>query len=112
MIQPVDLQDFLATFLAAAGIIVSGAAYALLFAGARLRRRRDLLVWAYAAFAVLAGAVWVLAETAHLDGYWRVLAGLMLIGYFAAPRLIFRLCAATHEAEATPASHSLQPPPE
>jgi hypothetical protein len=97
MIQPVELHDFLLTFFAAAGIILSGACYALLYAWARLSGRRSFLAWAYAAYAVLAVSVWVLAGTAHLDGYWRALAAAMLVGYFVAPRAIFRLCVATHE---------------
>ena len=111
MIQPVDLQDFLLSFFAAAGVILAGACYALLFAWGRLRGRPAFLRWAYGAYAVLALSVWILAETAHLDGYWRSLAALMLIGYFAAPRVIFRLCSATHEAAAGEAPRSPQPPP-
>lgn len=97
MIQPVDLQDFVLNIFAAAAIILCGACYALLYAWAKLARRPNFLRWAYAAYAALAAAVWVLADTAHLDGYWRALALAMLVGYFAAPRAIFRLCAATHE---------------
>jgi hypothetical protein len=108
MIQPVELQDFVLNFFATALIILSGACYALLYAFAKLASRPVFLRWAYAAYAVLAVAVWVLAETAHLEGYWRALAILMLAGYFAAPRAIFRLCAATHAAEET---ESFPPPP-
>lgn len=99
MIQPVELQDFVLNFFAAASIILSGACYALLYAFAKLAGRPAFRRWAYAAYAVLAVSVWILAETAHLEGYWRALAMAMLIGYFAAPRAIFRLCAATHAAE-------------
>jgi hypothetical protein len=111
MIQPVELHDFLLNFFSAAGIILSGACYALLYAWAGLSGRRAFLGWAYAAYAVLAASVWVLAETAHLEGYWRALALIMLIGYFAAPQAIFRLCSATHGANETksPSDHS---PPE
>jgi hypothetical protein len=104
MIQPVELQDFLLNFFAAAGIILCGACYALLYAWARLGGRRSFLGWAYAAYALLAVSVWILAETAHLEGYWRALAIAMLIGYFAAPRAIFRLCSATHAADAAESS--------
>jgi len=48
------------------------------------------------AYAVLAGCVLTLMRTAHLDGYWATLTLVMLIGYFAAPRAIFRLCHVTH----------------
>lgn len=46
MIQPVDLQDFLLTFFVSAGIILSGACYALLFAWGRLRHNPRFLRWA------------------------------------------------------------------
>ncbi len=97
MIQPVELQDFMLNFFAAASIILGGACYALCYAWAKLARRPVYMRWAYAAYAVLAVSVWLLAETAHLEGYWRALAATMLIGYFAAPRAIFHLCSATHE---------------
>ncbi len=100
MIQPVDLKDFLLTFFVSAGIILSGACYALFYAWARLRHRPAFLNWALLAYAVLAACVLTLMQTAHLDGSWRAIALLMLIGYFLAPRIIFRLCAATHDAEA------------
>lgn len=112
MIQPVELQDFLLNFFAAAGIILSGACYALLYAWARLSERRRFLAFAYAAYAGLAVSVWVLAETAHLEGYWRALAVAMLIGYFVAPRAIFRLCSATHSAGEAETSHLDHPPSE
>jgi uncharacterized membrane protein HdeD (DUF308 family) len=100
MIQPVDLKDFLLTFFVSAGIILSGACYALFYAWARLRDRPRFLRWALLAYAVLAVCAGVLMMTAHLDGSWRALTVMMLIGYFLAPSAIFRLCAATHDAEA------------
>ena len=111
MIQPVELQDFLLNFFAAAAIILIGACYALLYAWAKLGHRPLFMRWAYAAYAVLAVSVWILAETAHLQGYWRALSAAMLIGYFAAPRAIFRLCAATHAIEDSEPP-PLPPPPQ
>lgn len=98
MIQPVDLKDFLLTFFVSAGIILSGAGYALLYAWGRLRGRPAFLRWALLAYAVLAFCVLTLMRTAHLDGYWATLALAMLVGYFAAPRAIFRLCHHTHDS--------------
>lgn len=100
MIQPVDLKDFLLTFFVSAGIILSGACYALFYAWARLRHRPAFLNWALLAYAVLAGCALTLMQTAHLEGHWRTITLLMLIGYFLAPRAIFRLCAVTHGTEA------------
>ena len=105
MIQPVDLQDFLLTFFVSAGIILSGACYALFYAWGRLRQAPRFLNWALLAYAVLAACVLTLMRTAHLDGAWSTLTLLMLVGYFAAPRAIFRLCHVTHlDEHASPAS--------
>jgi len=102
MIQPVDLQDFLLTFFVSAGVILSGACYALFYAWGRLRHAPRFLRWALLAYAVLAGCVLTLMRTAHLDDAWSTLALLMLVGYFVAPRAIFRLCHVTHLDEHTP----------
>lgn len=102
MIQPVDLQDFLLTFFVSAGIILSGACYALCYAWGRLRDRPAFLRGALLAYAVLAACVLTLMRTAHLDGAWSTLTLIMLAGYYAAPRAIFRLCHDTHAIEHAP----------
>ena len=109
MIQPVDLQDFLLTFFVSAGIILSGACYAMLFAWGRLRHNPRFLRWALLAYVLLVACVLTLMRTAHLDGAWSTLALLMLVGYFAAPRIIFRLCHVTHDDEhASPSSTTIK----
>lgn len=102
MIQPVELKDFLLTFFVSAGIILCGAGYALLYAWGRLRGRPALLRWALLAYALLAFCVLALMRTAHLDGYWTALTVMMLAGYFAVPRAIFRLCHDTHAIDDGP----------
>lgn len=99
MIEPVALQDFFITFFSAAMVILSGAGYAALYAWSKLSRRRGVMVWAYGCYALLAVAVVVLANAAHLDGFWRIVVALMLVGYLLAPRGIWRLCADTHAVE-------------
>jgi len=96
MLQPVELKDFFLMFFSGATVIVAGGLYALLFAWSRVRGRPALMPWAYAAYAVLFGAVWMLAEAAHLDGGWRWLVVAMLAGYLLAPHAIWRLCTGTH----------------
>ena len=105
LIEPVALTDFLATFWAAAGVIISGAGYALLYAWAKLRRQRNLLWGAGVFFILLTGCVLVLVQTAHLEGHWQILAVLMLAGYLVAPPAIFRLCQVTHVHESTHFNH-------
>ncbi|WP_133718344.1 hypothetical protein [Methylocaldum gracile] len=99
MIEPVALDDFFVNVFSAATIILAGASYAALFAWGKLTRRPGFLILAYVSYGVLAVSVWLLAETSHFEGFWRIIAGLMLIGYFAAPQAIWRLCTATHAGE-------------
>lgn len=96
MIEPVASHQFVTAFASAAAVMLSGAAYAALFAWARLQRRRSLMIAAYACYGVLAGSVALLADAANLHGFWRILAGLMLAGYLLAPHAIWLLCSGTH----------------
>jgi len=93
MIDPVATQHIMAAAIAGALIILFGAIYALLFALSRLRRRPMLMLWAYAAYAVLLGAVSVLSSTLNMSGFWQLVAAVMV-------RLIWHLCAGTHVSEA------------
>lgn len=100
MIEPVELKDFFITFFAAASIILCGAGYAGLYAWSKLRGKPGLLLWAYACYAALACATFVLARATHLNGQWQALVGLMLAGYLLAPMGIWKLCAASHGGQA------------
>jgi hypothetical protein len=102
LIEPVALQDFFITFFSAAAVILCGAGYAGLFAWARLGNRRRLMRWAYACYATLALAVYVLAGAANLNGTWTAIAAAMLFGYLLAPHAIWHLCSATHGIEHGP----------
>lgn len=100
MIDPVATQHIMAAAIAGAMIIMFGAAYALMFALSRLRDRPLLMFWAYAAYALLVAAVVVLSITLNMNGFWQIVAAVMAVGYFLAPRLIWHLCAGTHVSEA------------
>jgi hypothetical protein len=105
MIEPVAPDQFPVAFLSAAAVILSGAGYAACFAWGRLRQQRAPMIAAYACYGVLAGAVALLADAANLQGNWRLLTGLMLLGYLLAPHGIWRLCDASHpETEDPPGS--------
>ncbi len=97
MIEPVALNDFLTTFLSAALVILFGAAYAGLYAWSKLRDKPGLMSWALVCYAVLAGATFLLAQAAHLNGEWKILVGLMLGGYLLAPLGIWKLCVDSHD---------------
>lgn len=100
MIEPVKLADFFITFFSAASVIIFGALYALLFAYSRMKNVPRIMPLAYAAYAALFVSVMVLANVANLFGslFWQFIVFLMLVGYFLAPRFIFQLCVATHDA--------------
>ena len=100
MIEPVKLADFFITFFSAASVIIFGALYALLFAYSKIKNVPRLMLLAYAAYAVLFVSVMVLANVANLFGsrFWQFIVFLMLVGYLLAPRFIFQLCVATHDA--------------
>jgi len=97
--DPVAPSMLLTAVTAAALVILLGAAYAGLFALAKLRGDRRLHAWSLMAYGGLAGAVGALGMSLHLDGPWAVLVGLMLVGYLFAPRAIWQLCTQTHGDE-------------
>lgn len=99
MIEPVEPNDFFITFLAAAMVILFGAAYAGLYAWSKLRSKPGLMVWALACYTALVGSALLLAIATHLNGEWQVLVGLMLAGYLLAPLGIWKLCVGSHADE-------------
>lgn len=110
MIEPVELKDFFTVFFASALVIIAGAGYAAIFAWSKLTHRPGLLAWAFACYALLAAAIFLLAQAAHFHGPWRILIGLMLTGYLFAPLGIWKLCAATHSDEhSNPSTLKRQP---
>ncbi|WP_019866403.1 hypothetical protein [Methylovulum miyakonense] len=96
MIEPVALKDFFITFFVSALIILSGAAYALLFAWSKVNPKGHIRLAAYSAYLILAASVAELTYTAHFSGYWLIISAAMLIGYFFAPIGIWHLCVKTH----------------
>ena len=96
MLEPVALKDFFITFFSSALIIMAGASYALLFAWSKVNSRFSIKLSAYASYVVLLVAVYKLTLAANLDGTWRIISYLMVIGYFFAPIAIWHLCKATH----------------
>lgn len=99
MIEPVATQDLLAAAIAGALVVLFGAFYALFFALSRLHNKTSYSVAAYLSYAVLAAAVAVLMKTLNMTGIWQAVAAVMVVGYFAAPRMIWRLCVGTHVSE-------------
>ena len=99
MPEPLTQHAILAAAGAGAAILLFGAAYAALFAFARLLHRPSLMIGAWIAYAALAIAVLVLARALAMHGAWIAVVATMLAGYCFAPRVIWRLCQGTHAGE-------------
>lgn len=107
--EALSLQDIFFSTMAGAAIVLAGALYSLFFALARLRRSRSLGILSLLAYAMLAAAVYVLINALALKGFWIVVTGVMLIGYFFLPRAIWQLCEGTHASDrATIDSRAMQ----
>ena len=98
MIDPVEIQQLAIAALSAGAIVLFGAAYAICLALGRLKGLSILRRLAYLAYVALALATALFAWAMNLDGGWLVLVAALLVGYFAAPRAIWRLSVATHES--------------
>ena len=94
---PEGLDAFLRAVIAGALVVVFGAVYAACFAFGRLFRSQILMRVAYGCFGLLMVTVYVLATSLQLGGVWNVLMMIVLVAYFVAPRMIWRLTEATHE---------------
>lgn len=97
LIEPVASNDIFLAAIAAALVILFGAAYALFFALGRLQASRALQWIALGCYAALAVSTFGLAQALNLHGYWASLVALMLIGYLLAPYGIWWLCVGTHQ---------------
>lgn len=99
MIEPVATQHIMIAAIAGALIVLFGATYALFFALGRLQQNTTYKWLGYAGYAGLVVAVGVLMRTLNMNGFWQLVAAVMVIGYFIAPRVIWHLCVGTHEAD-------------
>ena len=97
MIEPVEVHRFVLASLSAGAVVLFGACYAVFLALSRLNEFSVLRHLSNLSYAALAGSVGSLAWHLRLDGMWLVLVAVLLAGYFAAPRFIWRLSVATHE---------------
>ncbi len=97
--EPIQLQNLFFSTLSGGAIVLMGAFYALFFALSQLHKSRYLIIAYIISYLLLAAAVYVLAISLHLEGFWLIVCAVMLVGYFVAPRIIWRLCIDTHEVE-------------
>ena len=92
-----DIHRIAGAALLGGAILLFGAGYAILHALSRLSGSSRLAAASLVCYAALAGCVGGLTVLLHLWGGWLVLIALMLIGYFVAPRFIWRLSEQVHE---------------
>ena len=114
MIDPVEVQQIALAAILSGAIIFFGAAYAIFYALSRLNDKVQFLRYAYAFYGGLALATIGLASVLHLTGWWLTLVGTLLVGYFIAPRFIWRLSEDVHnlaDAEANQAAADGKPNP-
>jgi hypothetical protein len=106
MTGPIAAENLLLAFASSALILIFAGLYTLLFAWARVWRKRQLLLPAYLSYLFLIGAAGCLVKGANLRGEWLALVGLLLIGYLLAPHLIWSLSVATDaESDLPPSTH-------
>lgn len=99
MIEPVAVQHIAMAAIIAGAIVFFGVTYAIFYALAMLGHNARFLGIAYGAYLSLFAATVVLAVIMQLTGWWLVLVAALLAGYFIAPRFIWRLSVAVHEAD-------------
>ncbi len=107
MIEPVQVQRLMIATLSAGAMVLFAACYALFLALGRFRGLRSLRRVAGACYAAVVVFTATFAWALRLEGVWLALIGILLIGYYTAPRAIWRLSVATHETHEMPASGGL-----
>ncbi len=97
MVDPVAIENIFAAALSGAMVIIFGGLYAFLFAFSKIRNSLRLKIGAYFCYALLFASTLFLARYLNLDGMWRWVVLVMVVGYLLAPQAIWHLCVGTHE---------------
>ena len=97
---PNDVHDVMIASFFGAGIVLCGAGYAIFLALSRLsgmtRKQRFLNITALLWYVLLLLCVVGLSTHLNLQGWWLGIVAIMLLGYFFAPRFIWRLSDELH----------------
>ncbi len=103
MKDPLIVQNVMVATLYGAGVVLFGASYAIFLALSRLdgmlHKRKLLSLVALFSYVLVALSTIGLVHSLQLRGWWLGLVGLMLIGYFLAPRFIWKLSHEMHSRE-------------
>ena len=94
-----DLPRLALAGFSAAAVVLCGAGYAACLALGRARGSAAFQRVALIAYAGVVLAAAALSWALRLQGPWLALVALLLLGYFAVPRAVWRLSEATHRME-------------
>lgn len=95
----VEVRHLATAAISAGGIVMLATLYALFYALGQLRGNSTMIHASYGAFVLFLGAVWTFTRALDLSGIWLLLVGVLVVGYFVAPRWIWKLSVATHGIE-------------
>jgi len=99
MIEAVEAQRIALSALSAGAVVIFGAMYAIFLALGNLNNNALLRFVGNCSYFLLATSVCFLAYFLQLYNWWLVLVATLLAGYFAAPRMIWRLCVEVHQED-------------
>ncbi len=99
MIEAVEAQRIALSALSAGAVVIFGAMYAIFLALGNLNDNAILRLVGNCAYLLLAVSVCFLAYFLQLYNWWLVLVATLLVGYFAAPRMIWRICVEVHQED-------------
>ena len=99
MIEAVEAQRIALSALSAGAVVIFGAMYAIFLALGNLSNNARLRFIGNFSYFLLAISVCFLAYFLQLYNWWLVLVVTLLVGYFTAPRMIWRICVEVHQED-------------
>lgn len=99
MIDPYAIHQIAGAALLGGAMVLFGAGYAIFHALSGLSGSRQMAIISLLCYVFLGACAAGLATLLELDGWWLGLIALLLVGYFVAPRFIWRLSLAVHGDE-------------
>lgn len=110
MADALGAQQLLAAGASGALMVFFAALYAFFFAINRLRPSRYWLLASGGSFLCLVICSMVLVQSLALSAFWQAAVVFLLLCYYIAPQLIWRLTVATHANEHAEEADGLLPP--
>ena len=107
--DPDKIHAFAGAALVGGAMVLFGAGYAIFHALAGLSRSRRFARISLVSYAALAACAVALVPLLDLEGWWLGLIAVLLIGYFVAPRFIWRLSLAVHGEGNDPCEGAARP---